>query len=115
MYRENLDGIVERVRRLEEEKTQLEADVGRLRRIRWPQRVLRIAVSSLALCVAAGFGGTFGYWHAVAKLHDVARADARLARERLRECTGALTYERSERESLALDHDVNSSSTPKDR
>ena len=90
MYRSALDGLAERVTALEEEKRRLEEDLRAVRRIRRPQRALRVLLGLLLLAAAGGVGAALGYRRAAVTLREVAQEDARVAVGRLDVCNERL-------------------------
>jgi hypothetical protein len=90
MYRGSLDGLAEKVRALEEERGRLEVDLAGMRRIRWPQRALRLGVALLALLAATVFGGAIGYRHGADRAMDIFGRRLDNAHERIYECRGQL-------------------------
>jgi hypothetical protein len=86
MYRDGLDGLTERVRGLEEEKSRLERDLACARRIRLPQRAVRATVALVVLVGAGAFGAALGYRHAMHELQEASQADGRFAMLRIARC-----------------------------
>jgi len=91
MYRSSLDGLTEQLRSLEEQKRRLEADLAGMKRIRWPQRAVRLAIAALAVTGTALAGGALGFRHAVIQLREVSQQDVRTAVWRSERCQERLT------------------------
>jgi len=90
MYRDNLEGLTEQIRALEEQRLRLEADLVGMKNMKRPQRALRVTLAALVLAAVGFAGGALGYRHAVIQLQEASRDDARTALRRIERCNERL-------------------------